>query len=303
MKSELSDKILKYFSWCCTIILLCSLSVIIGFLILKGYKSINLHLIFADTPPMDAILLRKQVFDGLFPAIAGTLSLITVSILLAVPAGLATGIFLAEYCPLKIKWLFNLLFDILAGIPSIVVGLFGLSITILLHHYFSAKLFPCLLISALCLAFLVLPYIIRTTQISLEAVLFSVRVTAPVLGATKLQNIFFVLLPASLSGIISGIILSIGRCAEDTAVIMLTGAVATAGVPKSIFSNFEALPFYIYYISSQYTDDKELMTGFGACLILLFICTGLFVFAHFIKRKLSNRILYNGHDADPDSLR
>ena len=265
---------------------------IIGFLIIKGYKSITMHLIFSDIRPLDAILLKKQVFDGLFPAIAGTLFLIALSILFAVPMGLATGIFLAEYCPLKMKWLFNILFDILAGIPSIVVGLFGFSITIFLHHYFFAELFPCLLISALSLAFLVLPYIIRTTQISLETLPFSVRVTAPVLGATKLQNILFVLLPASLSGIISGVILSIGRCAEDTAVIMITGAVATAGVPGSVFSGFEALPFYIYYISSQYTDNLELMKGYGACLILLFICINLFVIAHFIKRKLSNKILY-----------
>ncbi len=292
MQSEISDKILIFFSWCCTIILLGAISAVIGFLIIKGYKSINMNLIFADTPPLAAILLKKQVFDGLFPAIAGTLSLIVLSIVFAVPVGLATGIFLAEYCPLKIKWLFNIIFDILAGIPSIVVGLFGLSIIIFLHHYFSARIFPCLLISALCLAFLVLPYIIRTTQISLEAIPLSTRLTAPVLGATKMQNIFFVLLPASFSGIVSGIILSIGRCAEDTAVIMLTGAVATAGIPKSIFSGFEALPFYIYYISSQYTDDMELMKGYGACLILLFICISLFILAHFIKRKLSEKILY-----------
>ncbi len=112
------------------------------------------------------------------------------------------------------------------------------------------------------------------------------------LGATKMQNIFFVLLSASFSGIISGIILSIGRCAEDTAVIMLTGAVATAGIPKSIFSGFEALPFYIYYISSQYTDDMELMKGYGACLILLLICISLFILAYFIKRKISDNMLY-----------
>lgn len=292
MHSEISDKILIFFSWCCTIILLGAVSAVIGFLIIKGYKSINMNLIFSDTPPLDAILLKKQVFDGLFPAVAGTLSLIVLSIIFAVPVGLATGIFLAEYCPLKIKWLFNLIFDILAGIPSIVVGLFGLSIIIFLHHYFSAKVFPCLLISALCLAFLVLPYIIRTTQISLEAIPLSIRLTAPVLGATKMQNIFFVLLSASFSGIISGIILSIGRCAEDTAVIMLTGAVATAGIPKSIFSGFEALPFYIYYISSQYTDDMELMKGYGACLILLLICISLFILAYFIKRKISDNMLY-----------
>jgi len=73
---------------------------------------------------------------------------------------------------------------------------------------------------------------------------------------------------------------------------MLTGAVATAGIPKSLFSSFEALPFYIYYISSQYSDNSELMKGFGACLILLFICINLFICAHWIKNRLSQKILY-----------
>ena len=77
--------------------------------------------------------------------------------------------------------------------------------------------------------------------------------------------------------------LAIGRCAEDTAVIMLTGVVASAGIPKSVFSNFEALPFYIYYTASEYADHSELIKGYGAALILLLICTGLFTLAHLIK--------------------
>ena len=289
---DLTDKIFKSFSWVCSIILVGAILIIIGFLIIKGYRSLNLNLLFSDTNPLDALLLKKPVFDGLFPAIIGTLLLIILSISFAVPLGLATGIFLAEYCPPQIKWFFSLLFDILAGTPSIVIGLFGFSLTIFLHHYFYSRIFPCLLISALSLAFLVLPYIIRTTQVALETLPLQTRLTAPGLGATKLQNIFYVLLPSSMGSILNGIILAIGRCAEDTAVIMLTGAVAVAGIPKSVFSNFEALPFYIYYISSQYADQAELMKGYGACLILLFICTNLFILARFIKNKLSKRTLY-----------
>jgi phosphate transport system permease protein len=232
------------------------------------------------------------VFDGLFPAMVGTLCLIVLAMIFAIPLGLFTGIFLAEYAAPKVKWFFSMVFDILAGIPSIVVGLFGFSITLFLHHYFFDRLFPCLLISALSLAFLVLPYMIRTTQMALENLPAPVRMTGPSLGATQFQNIVYVLLPASLSAIVSGIILSIGRCAEDTAVIMLTGAVATAGIPRSLFSSFEALPFYIYYISSQYADQSELMKGYGACLVLIFICMNLFVLAHWIKNKLARKLRY-----------
>ena len=88
-----------------------------------------------------------------------------------------------------------------------------------------------------------------------------------------------------MSGIVSGIILSIGRCAEDTAVILLTGVVVTAGIPTSLLSQYEALPFYIYYLSNQYTDQAELSKGYSACLILLTICAILFLVALIIKKK------------------
>lgn len=293
MEESFQDRLLAIFSWSCALLLFSALMVIVGFLVIKGYKAITLELIFADSRPLDAILLKRQVFGGLFPAVIGTLSLILLSISFALPLGLASGIYLAEYAPPRLKWFFSLTVDILAGIPSIVVGLFGFSITIFLHHFFSSRIFPCLLISALSLAFLVLPYIIKTTHIAIESLPLQVRLTAPVLGATKLENIVFVLLPSALSDIVSGIVLAIGRCAEDTAVIMLTGVVATAGIPKSIFSNFEALPFYIFYIASEYSDPSELMNGYGAALILLVICAGLFGLAHGVKLLIDRKTRFS----------
>lgn len=293
MEKPTQDRLLFLFSWSCALLFLTGLMVIIGFLAVKGYRAINLELIFADTRPLDAFLLKQQVFGGLFPAIIGTLSLVILSIGFALPLGLASGIYLAEYAPVRLKWFCSIMVDILAGIPSIVIGLFGFSITIFLHHSFSSRIFPCLLISALSLAFLVLPYIIKTTQVALESLPLQTRLTAPSLGATQLETIIFVLLPSALSDIVSGIVLAIGRCAEDTAVIMLTGVVATAGIPKSVFSNFEALPFYIYYISSEYSDQSELMQGYGAALILLFICAGLFGLAHWIKLQIDQKTRFS----------
>jgi len=287
------DMLLGFFAWGCAILLAGSMILIIGFLILKGYKAISLELIFANTSPLEALLFKQQVFGGLFPAMVGTFFLILLSMGFALPLGLASGIFLAEYAPDSIKKIFSLCFDILAGVPSIVIGLFGFSITIFLHHSFNSQIFPCLLISALSLAFLVLPYIIKTTQGALESLPLLIRLTAPSLGATKLENIFLVLLPASISDITSGIVLAIGRCAEDTAVIMLTGVVAVAGIPKSIFSGFEALPFYIYYITSEYSDQSELMKGYGAAIILLLICAGLFGISHWVKNRLTAKIRFN----------
>lgn len=286
------EKIVPLFSWMCGIVLLVAIAGVLGYLFLKGYRSLGLKLIFGTTPPLDALLMRRPVFNGLFPAIVGTFSLVFLAICWAIPVGMAAGIYLAEYAQGKTKKILDLFFDVMAGLPSVVVGLFGFSVTVFLNRNLSGRIYPCLFISSIALAFLVLPYIIRTTQIALEGLPASLRMTALALGASRLQNIVRVLLPQSLSGIISGVILAIGRCAEDTAVIMLTGVVASAGVPRSLLSHYEALPFYIYYISSQYVDQKELATGYGAAIILLFICLVLFGLAFLIKKRVNLYSLY-----------
>lgn len=291
MKQRFLEISIKSFAWFSGLLLISSVFLIISFLFINGWGALNLSLIFGDVMPLDALLLRRQVFSGLFPAIVGTILLVILAVGMATPVGVASGIYLAEYGKDKTKSFFSLFYDILAGIPSIVIGLFGFSLSILLHRYIN-EFYPCLLISAMSLAILVLPYLIRTTQFAMENIEDDVRLTAPALGANKFQNILYVLFPRSLSGIVSGVILAIGRCAEDTAVIMLTGVVATAGIPKSLIASYEALPFYIYYISSQYRNSLELQTGYGAAVILLLICAGLFLIAFFIKNIMIDKMLY-----------
>lgn len=286
------ERVLMFYAWLSGFILMGAVGTILGYLFYMGFSSLKLSLIFGTVSPLDALLFRRPVFNGLFPAIAGTLGLVLLSVGMAVPVGTAAGIYMAEYADDRVRRLFTLIFDILAGIPSIVIGLFGFSVTIFLHHHFLEELYPCLLISAFSLAFLVLPYLIRSTQAALESIPDHVRMTGIALGASRIQNIIYVLIPHSLPGIISGVVLAIGRCAEDTAVIMLTGVVATAGVPRSLLDGYEALPFYIYYISSQYTDSRELMSGFSAAILLILICLLLFLLAYLIKYGLSRYMLY-----------
>jgi len=266
--------------------------VLFGYLFIHGLEVLNLQLIFGQTPPWRALLLQERVFEGLFPALAGTFMLVILAICWAIPVGLATGVYLSEYAGPRVRRVLDALFDVLAGVPSIVVGLFGFALAVFLHRHFSQRIGPCLLISSLALSILVLPYIIRTTQASLEGLPKDIRLTAIALGATKLQNIILVLIPKSLSGVMSGIILAIGRCAEDTAVIMLTGVVASAGLPKSLLSQYEALPFYIYYISSQYTSPEELQQGYGAAIILLLLCALLLLAAYGIRKGLTHLVFY-----------
>ncbi|MCG8550533.1 MAG: phosphate ABC transporter permease, partial [Desulfobacterales bacterium] len=156
MSQNLPDRCLSVFSWACALLLTTGVCIIIGFLILNGWRSLNWDLIFADTRPWDAILLKRQVFGGLFPAMAGTFMLIILSVGIALPLGLCAGIYLAEYASSSARLVFGFMVDLLAGIPSIVVGLFGFSITIFLHHFYNSRIYPCLLVSAFSLAFLVL---------------------------------------------------------------------------------------------------------------------------------------------------
>lgn len=292
MVKGLIEKSVILYAWLCGLLLAAAVGALVGYVVVKGAGSLSMELFFGDTRPLDALLLRRQVFDGIFPAMAGTLTLVVLSMGMAIPVGLGAGIYMAEFAPPRAKAVCGLFFDILAGLPSILVGLFGFSVAVFLHHRLSDRVMPCLLISGAALAFLVLPYLIRTTQTALEGLPRQIRVTAPALGASPLQNLFHVLLPQCLPGIVSGIILSIGRCAEDTAVIMLTGVVATAGVPASLLGSYEALPFFIYTVSAQYADQAELMRGYGAAIVLLSICAVLFTLAMLIRHRLADHLLY-----------
>lgn len=129
-----------------------------------------------------------------------------------------------------------------------------------------------------------MPYIIRSTQIALESVPFEIKVTALSVGATKIQNIFYVLIPYCLSSIISGVLMATARALSDVAVIMLTGAVILYGIPKTLFDPFEALPFYIFFSSAEYRTEDDVIKTHGASFILLITCLVLFTFSLLIGK-------------------
>lgn len=288
--NRFTERGLVLFCWIFGLFPLLILLTVIVYLLIRGGNVLGLELIFGNVPVLDAVLGHRQVFDGLLPALTGTVLLVLLALFFAIFPGICGGIYLAEYSSPGERRLLGLLFDIIAGLPSIVIGLAGFAITILLHRYFPGRFGPCLLLSAMALAFLIVPYLVRTTEASLRSIPLELRLTGPALGANKLQNIVFVLLPARLSDLIGGIILGIGRAAEDTAVIMLTGAVASAGMVRSVLEQYEALPFYIYYISSQYTDAAELERGFGAAILLFALCGLLFLLAILLERGVSRRL-------------
>ena len=262
---------------------------LVVFLLIRGLPALNMRLFFGDTPAWDAILATMPVWDGIWPAVAGTLSLLAVTMLLVLFPGIACGVYLACFASEREREWIGECVDVLAGIPSIVMGLFGLELIILLRRTFMPRGTTCLLLAAVCLAILVLPALITAVRSSIEALPAQLTLTADALGMTRAQTVRHLLIPAAGSGILGGVILSMGRAMEDTAVIMLTGAVANAGLPAGLGAKFEALPFKIYYTAAQYTGPEELARGFGTALLLLLLSEALIVAAKLLQKRLSRR--------------
>ena len=128
-----------------------------------------------------------------------------------------------------------------------------------------------------------------TARSAIEALPRSLTLTADALGLSRAQTVRHLLIPAAGPGILGGVILVMGRAMEDTAVIMLTGAVANAGLPAGLTAKFEALPFKIYYTAAQYASADELARGFGTALLLLLLSWGLILCAKLLQRRLARR--------------
>lgn len=289
MKRPFLFRLLKAGAPAAVALLLFCVGGLLMFVFVKGLPTLGTALFFGETPPFAAISGRQPVWDGLWPAFAGSLCLVGLTLCLSLFPGVGCGIFLAEYASPRVRALAGAAVDMLAGTPSIVMGLFGFTLILLLRRTFLPQANTCLLLAAGCLALLVLPVLIVSTREALDAVPRDLRLTAIALGYTREQRIRHVQLPAASPGIWSGVVLALGRSAEDTAVIMLTGVVANAGFPAGLGAKFEALPFSIFYITAEYQTQDDLMRAFGAALILLLLAGGLILLARFMESGYRRR--------------
>ncbi len=277
------------FCWVSAALSLAGMAFLLGFLAWQAWGALGLSLFFGDTDPMAAILHFAPVWDGIWPACVGTLCIVALAGLTAVPVGILCGVYLSEFAGGWPRRALSFCVDILAGAPSILMGLFGFALILFLRHTLVPQANMCLLLSGVCMGLLVLPYMITATASTLTALPGELRLLGPSLGLTRLQAIRHILLPSAGRGIMSGVVLSIGRAAEDTAVIMLTGVVANAGLPRGLFHQYEALPFFIYTTAAEYRNPAELQRGFGAALVLLGLTTALFLAAGLLHRTMERR--------------
>lgn len=218
---------------------------------------------------------------GILPAIVGTLYLVGLAILIALPLGMATAIYLTEYARKNFvtRWIRSAIMT-LSGIPSIVFGLFGLGVFVLFFGFGKS-----ILAGSLTLACLILPTVIVSCEEALRAVPDSLREGSLALGATKWQTITRNVLPYAIPGMMTGSILGISRAAGETAPILLTvSAFYLPRLPKSIFSQVMALPYHLYVISTQSLNAQEARPmQYGTALVLLILVFGLNIIAILLR--------------------
>jgi phosphate transport system permease protein len=222
---------------------------------------------------------------GIFPAILGTFLLTLGTTLLCVPLGIGASIYLAEYAA-ENRWtrLIRLAIINLAGIPSVVYGLFGLGLFVVFF-----KLGTSILAASMTLAIMTLPVVISTAEEALRAVPNSFRVVSISLGATRWQTIRRIVLPQAVPGILTGVILGLERAAGETAPILFTGAAFfLPQLPTSPLDATMALPYHLYVISTQ-VPGMPLEIQYGTALVLLVFVLGMNLLATIIRSRARAR--------------
>ncbi len=241
-----------------TCMLIVPVALILGVLIYKGGPAISWEFLF--TSPTNGMKA-----GGILPALLGTVWLVVVALLASVPVGVGAALYLSEYAPdNRLTRAINLAIINLAGVPSIVHALFGLGAFVLFF-----RLGTSILAASLTLAVMTLPVVIVATRESLRTVPLAFREACWNMGATRWQTIRKVVLPNSVSGILTGVILEVSRTAGETAPIMFTGAVFFLPfLPQGVLDETMAMSLHLFVISTQVPEVPEHLP-FGVALVLI----------------------------------
>lgn len=240
------------------VLLIVPVLVILGMLVIKGGPAISLEFLFSEPT-------NGMTEGGIFPALVGTIWLVSVALVASVPIGVAAALYLSEYAPDNLLTRsINLAIINLAGVPSIVHALFGVGAFVLFFGFGTS-----ILAASLTLAIMTLPVVIVSTREALQAVPRAFREACWNMGATRWQTIRTVVLPNSVSGILTGVILEVSRTAGETAPIMFTGAALFLPfLPQGVFDQTMALSLHLFVLSTQVPGVEE-STQYGVALVLI----------------------------------
>ena len=261
-----------------TILTIIPIVLVVGVVLYNGLPAISWE--FLTEMPRNGM--RE---GGIFPAILGTFLLILGTAVFCIPFGIGAAVYLSEYAPDN-RWTQAIRVAIinLAGIPSIVYGLFGLGLFVLFLQFGTS-----VMAGALTLAIMTLPVIISTSEEAIRAVPQSFRVVSVSLGGTHWQTVRRIVLPQATPGIVTGVILGLERAAGETAVILFTAAAFfLPTLPNSPFDATMALPYHLYVISTQ-VPGMPLRIQYGTAAVLLIMMLTMTLLATIIRSRARAR--------------
>ena len=265
------DLLLFLLTWFCALLTFSVLVFLIAHILIRGVPFIK--------PSLFALIYTTETVS-LFPALVTTILTVVASLIIAVPIGVFSAIYLTEYARRGNRFvkLIRTTAETLSGIPSIIYGLFGLLFFVTwLKWGFS------LLAGSFTLSIMILPLIMRTAEESLKSVSDSYREGAFGLGAGRLRTVFVIVLPAAAPGILAGVILAVGRIVGETAALIYTAGTVPQ-IPQSPLSSGRTLAIHMYALSSE-----GLYTGqaYATAVILLITVAGINALSSLVAKKLS----------------
>ena len=284
LKKRTSQKFAFGFFTLLSYLVVAILFVILGFILIKGGSVISWD--FLTKAPEEGM-----TKGGIFPAIVGTFYLIVGSSIISFPIGIMSGIYMNEYATNgKVVRFIRIMTNNLSGVPSVVFGLFGMSLFVNALGWGDS-----IIAGSFTLALMSLPLIIRTTEEALKSIDDSFRHGSLALGATKLQTIRRVVLPMAFPNIITGLILSVGRVSGETAPILFTvAAYFLPQLPGSIFDQCMALPYHLYVISTSGTDiEASRGMAYGTALVLIAIVLVVNLLANLLRNYFAKKVKMN----------
>lgn len=274
-KNKSYDLIMKALIWIFSAVTLVFFLLVTGFIIIKGAPQIS----WSFLTDIYKVTADKH---GILPMMVNTVYLILITLLISVPIGIFAAIYLVEYAkPGRIVSVIRFTTETLAGIPSIVYGLFGL-----IFFVSFLKLDWSILSGALTLSIMVLPVIIRTTEESLKTVPREYKEGSLALGATRLRTIFKIILPNAISGILAAVILSIGRIVGETAALLFTSGIVPK-IAQSIFNSGRTMSLHLYLLVTEGISTDE---AYGTAFVLLVIVIIINRLSAFLAGRLKKRL-------------
>src|SRR5690606_8002286 len=280
-KNRLKDQAFKYWGLFCTFLGLILLIIVIGTILIDGLQRIDWDFI-TDLPS------RNADRAGIYTALTGSVWILGLTTIIALPLGIAAAIYLEEYAKKgKLSSILEINISNLAGVPSIIYGLLGLEVFVRILEMGSS-----VLAGSFTLALLILPIVIVSTREAIKAVPKSIRDASYAMGASKWQTVSMQLLPASFGGILTGVILSLSRAVGEAGPLILMGALAYVPfAPSSPMDEFSVLPIQIFNWISR--PQKGFEVNAAAAIIILLLITFLLnavavYFRNRWQKKLNN---------------